>query len=413
MVPEGWQTKNLGNLAEIIGGTTPSKKIAEYWGGDICWATPSDVTALPVARRFIADTAAKITHTGLSGSSLKVLPPGSVLMTSRATIGEVVINRCPMATNQGFCNFIPGDLLDAEFLASWLRHSKPKLISLAGGSTFLEIGKKSIKNLEILFPPLPEQKKIAAILGSVDEAIQATQAVIDQTSKVKQGLLQQLLTRGIGHTRFKQTEIGEIPEGWEVAMLDNVSKRGTGHTPAKKHPDYWNGGIKWVSLQDSKALDRLYIYETAAEISQEGIANSSAVLHPEGTVVVSRDAGVGKSAITADEMAVSQHFIAWLCGPRLNNHFLYYWLQYLKPTFEHIAIGSTIKTIGMPFFKSMKVPVPPKDEQERIQNILVGFDRRVFDGQREVDRLMIIKKGLMQDLLTGRVRVGKGTKAIV
>ena len=153
---------------------------------------------------------------------MRLLNPGSVLMTSRATIGEVVINMVPMATNQGFCNFIPNSSIHAEYLSTWLKFSKNRLEMVAAGSTFLEISKKTLKNIEIDLPPLPEQKKIAAVLSSVDDAIQATQAVIDQTRRVKQGLLQQLLTCGIGHTRFKQTEIGEIPEGWEFKKLTDL-----------------------------------------------------------------------------------------------------------------------------------------------------------------------------------------------
>ncbi len=136
------------------------------------------------------------------------------------------------------------------------------------------------------------------------------------------------------------------PSDWQQVLLDTVAKRGSGHTPDKKHPEYWGGSIKWISLQDSAQLDSLYIDDTAATITAEGINNSSAVLHPKGTVVLSRDAGVGKSAIMSDDMAVSQHFMAWTCSQRLDNHFLYYWLQSKKSEFERIANGNTIKTIG-------------------------------------------------------------------
>jgi type I restriction enzyme, S subunit len=115
-----------------------------------------------------------------------------------------------------------------------------------------------------------------------------------------------------------------LPTGWQVDLLDNVGKRGSGHTPDQEYPEYWNGGIRWVSLADSNKLDKIYISETTKQISELGIRNSSAVLHPPGTVVLSRDAGVGKSAILATDMAVSQHFIAWVCGPKLHNLYLYY-----------------------------------------------------------------------------------------
>jgi len=97
---------------------------------------------------------------------------------------------------------------------------------------------------------------------------------------------------------------------WEEQKIEDLTTRGSGHTPNKKKPGYYNGGIKWVSLADSKKLDNGYISETTIEISKEGLKNSSAVLHPPGSVIISRDAGVGKSAVLYSEMAVSQHFIA-------------------------------------------------------------------------------------------------------
>ncbi len=261
--------------------------------------------------------------------------------------------------------------------------------------------------MEVSFPlpPLPEQKKIAAILSSVDEAIQARRAVIEQTRRVKEGLLQDLLTRGIGHTRFKQTEIGEIPEEWKVAFLDEVALRGSGHTPSKSFPEYWNGATKWVSLADSQVLDRVYLSKTDKTITPEGIANSSAVLHPAGTVFVSRDASVGRSAIAACELAVSQHFIAWRCGPKLNNHFLYYFLQRHKAQFERIAVGSTIKTIGLGYFKKLRVPLPPRFEQDGIAERLLCHDQSIWQNETQLAAIQQVKAGLLQDLLTGKVRV--------
>ena len=261
---------------------------------------------------------------------------------------------------------------------------------------------------EIVFlPPLPEQKKIAAILSSVDEAIQATQRVIDQTRRVKEGLLQDLLTRGLPghHTRFKQTEIGEIPEEWEVILLDSVAQRGSGHTPDKKHSEYWGGNIWWVSLADSHRLDAVYLSETTSKITPLGVENSSAVLHPVGTVFVSRDASVGRSAIAAVPLAVSQHFIAWRCGSRLNNHFLYYCLQHHKRRFEQIAAGSTIKTIGLGYFKAFRISLPPLREQQDIAARLFALDQAMWCYEGHCEHVKRVKAGLLQGLLTGKVRV--------
>nr|WP_319539059.1 restriction endonuclease subunit S [uncultured Methanospirillum sp.] len=214
---------------------------------------------------------------------------------------------------------------------------------------------------------------------------------------------------------YKQTEVGVIPEDWDFTLLDNVGKRGSGHTPNKKSPEYWNGNIKWISLKDSEFLDNVYIYDTVAKISQKGLDNSSAVLHPKGTVVLSRDAGVGKSSIMMDVMAVSQHFLAWHCGLQLNNLYLYYWLQSKKQEFERIAMGSTIKTIGLPYFKSLKLPLPKIEEQTAIATALSDVDALISGLDRLIEKKRAIKQAAMQELLTGKRRLpgfdlGKGYK---
>ncbi|MBY6238425.1 restriction endonuclease subunit S [Vibrio harveyi] len=278
------------------------------------------------------------------------------------------------------------------------------------GSTLNGLPQRAFERFELLLPTISEQKKIAAILTSVDDVIEKTQAQIDKLNDLKTGMMQELLTRGVGvdgkpHTEFKDSPVGRIPKGWDCCLLDKVARRGSGHTPDKKKSEYWNDGVKWVSLTDSSKLDKLYISDTAKKISQLGIENSSATLHPKGTVVMARDAGVGKSAIMTSSMAVSQHFMAWVCGEKLDNYFLYYLLQHWKPQFEAIAMGSTIKTIGLPYFKKLQIPVPSIEEQRVISGALKSVDNKMFALERKHKQLTNTKKALMQDLLTGKVRV--------
>ena len=196
-----------------------------------------------------------------------------------------------------------------------------------------------------------------------------------------------------------------IPTGWKHQLIDTLAKRGSGHTPDRAKPEYWDGGVKWVSLTDSDKLDRRWIKDTASEISALGIRHSSAVLNPENTVILSRDAGVGKSAILAEPMAVSQHFIAWRCGPELVPFVLYYWLQYHKGFFERMAVGSTIQTIGLGVFKKLAGTFPPLPEQRKIADILTTWDEALTQLDALIEAQERRKKALMQQLLTGRRRL--------
>jgi type I restriction enzyme S subunit len=242
--------------------------------------------------------------------------------------------------------------------------------------------------LEVKVPPIEEQKKIVEILSAIDEEISKTDEIIFQTEKLKKGLMKEIFKNG------------------HMVLLDAVAKRGSGHTPNKQHPEYWSGGIKWVSLADSSKLDNQYISETDKEISLQGIENSSAVLHKKNTIIVCRDAGIGKTAILgSDNMAVSQHFIAWQCGDELNFKYLYYWFQSQKNVLEQIATGTTIKTIGLSFFKKLQIPLFDIEKQRKISDTLSVIDEKILVNTKYRKALTKLKKGLMLDLLNGKVRV--------
>jgi type I restriction enzyme, S subunit len=161
------RTLTLADCCEIVSGATPSTSVDEYWDGDIFWATPKDLSDL--RSHYISNTLRKISKAGLDSCAANVLPPNSVLFSSRAPIGHVAINTVPMATNQGFKSFIPKrDLIDTKFLFHWLRANRAYLESLGNGATFKEVSKATVSRIEIPLPAVPEQRRIAAILDQTD-----------------------------------------------------------------------------------------------------------------------------------------------------------------------------------------------------------------------------------------------------
>lgn len=193
-----WETKRLGEIAEIRSGGTPSTTQPQFWDGSIPWCTPTDITALS-GFKYLSTTSRTITPAGLKASSAEMLPPNSVVMTSRATIGECAINTTTVTTNQGFKNFLPFAETDCEFLYYMLTTQKQGFISLCGGSTFLEISKTQLQQYSLQFPPFPEQSAIAVILSDMDAEIDALEAKVAKARQVKQGMMQELLT---GRTRL-------------------------------------------------------------------------------------------------------------------------------------------------------------------------------------------------------------------
>jgi type I restriction enzyme S subunit len=400
----GWTTQTLGSVAKIS---------TEKVGDNTC--IPMSITSgvglvsqMEKFGRIIAGSSytnyllLKKNDFAYNKSATKEYPEGFIALYSGDELAAV--------PNSIFtCFRIKGDspeplylnyLLLGNLHGKWLRN-------------FIEVGARAHGSLSIdeddllaLPVPLPrgktslrEQQKIAECLSSVDELIAAQARKLDVLKTHKKGLMQRLFTReGETQPRLRFPEFQKAGE-WVDEKLEDLAKRGSGHTPNKVKDEYYNGGIKWVSLADSKRLDQGLISETSIEISEQGIKNSSAVLHPAGSVILSRDAGVGKSAVMSESMAVSQHFIVWTCNNRrLSNWFLYYILQIKKPLFESIASGSTIKTIGLPFFKEMRITVPHVTEQQRIADCLTSLDDLIAAQTQKLQALKTHKKGLMQRL---------------
>lgn len=189
-----WEEATLSELADIRSGGTPSTSDASLWDGDIAWVTPTDITALD-GRKFLLSTSRTISRAGLRQSSAELLPEGTIVMTSRATIGECAIATIPLTTNQGFKNFIPKDRADRDFLYYLLMSLKKGFIELCSGSTFLEIGKTQLTGYTVRVPETKkEQEAIAAVLSDMDAEIQTLESRLAKARAVKEGMMQNLLT---------------------------------------------------------------------------------------------------------------------------------------------------------------------------------------------------------------------------
>lgn len=203
----GWRTTTLGACCEIVSGATPSTGKPQFWDGDIAWATPRDLSRLK--SKFISTTERRITRAGLESCAASVLPPDSVLFSSRAPIGHVAINTLPMATNQGFKSFVPNaNEVDPHFLYHWLRSRRPYLESLGNGATFKEVSKAVVSRVEISLPPLAEQRRIAGVLDRADAIRRKRKAAIRLTDD----LLRSTFLEMFG-------DPGTNPKNWPVKPL--------------------------------------------------------------------------------------------------------------------------------------------------------------------------------------------------
>ena len=398
MVSEGWEKRTLASLADYHNGRAFKPHDWEKEG-------------LPIIR--IAQMTNPIAATDFySGDDIEAkhkINNGDMLFSWSATLAVMLWNRGPAVLNQHIFKVEEKPGIYRYFLYHLLNNSIDALAEHSHGSTMKHIKKGVLKDFIVSVPSLPEQKKIAVILNSVDDAIQVTQAVIDQTRRVKQGLLQQLLTRGIGHTRFKQTEIGEIPETWEVKKLSDLvnPNRPITYGIVQTGPPV-DDGIPCVRVVDL-VKRRICIKELITTTPEINSSYKRTVLQKNdimfalrgeiGHVVIVNNSLVGANltrgvALISPRNTVFPEYLLWVIrSPIVRNEIL-------------IRVnGSALREIPLGELKQAKVPVPPINEQHQIVEQLSSIDNTLVAGEDYLHELYEIKRGLMQDLLTGRVRV--------
>jgi type I restriction enzyme, S subunit len=225
-----WPLVALKDCVRVVGGATPRSEVAAFWEGDIPWTTPKDLSDLD--GKFLNGTPRKITAAGLKSCASEILPPNSVLFSSRAPIGHVAINTVPMATNQGFKSMVPGPRVDASFLYWWLKCHRAQLELLGNGATFKEVSKAIVERIEIPLPPLDEQKRIAAILDQADELRRKRQQALTRLNHLGQAIFMEMF--GDPTTN---------PRGWRTERAEKLAARITVGLVVRPASYYQRSGV--------------------------------------------------------------------------------------------------------------------------------------------------------------------------
>ena len=388
-----WKTVKLGEVTEIIKGGTPSRNVEKYFRGNIAWAIPSDITALD-SFLYIDDTETHITEEALSNSAARLLPVGTVLLTSRATIGETAIATVPMATNQGFANFVCKEKLLNVFLAYYLRYIREKLNDLASGSTFKEVTKGTLLNIEIPFLPLEEQRAIAEALSDVDRLLNALEALIAKKRSIKQAVMQQLLT---GKTRLPG-----FSETWVTKRLGEIFTILAGSSKSQ----YITQGGKYIVVDmGSVATDGQLIVSKFTDYEGDFLK--------EGDLVMPKDdIGGGKiigkvAYIDANNLYVlGDHVYALRLIEGFPKFFSYLINRYETNSSLKSKVGGSAQLgLSRKAVVEQEVPIPTYEEQRTIAAVLSDMDAEITALEQRRSKTRAIKQGMMQLLLTGRVRL--------
>lgn len=420
--PADWEQKEIRQIGSVIGGGTPSREVPSFWRGTIPWVTPGEVSGN--ATKLLYDTDEHISSAGLAGSGANLVPAGSLLVTTRATLGARVINAVPMATNQGFKSIVFKAPEEAGYYFHLFEKVKPELVRRASGTTFLEISSAEFGTIKVPSPDLTEKQIIANILDTLDAAINQTNTIVTKLKAVKRGFLHDLLTRGIdesGELRpsqvdaphlYKESPLGWIPKEWEVCALSQLGMGGLVNGVFKE-PLRVGSGVPLVNVADLYRGESINLGEcelfaatetersrydvhigdiffTRSSLKLEGIAQTSYVATEVESAVF--ECHVMRLRPNAEKVA-ARFLKEWCSGSYARKHFMAHSKQV------------TMTTISQDGICTLQCPKPPLDEQFEAVQRIGAIDARINSESTMADKLRATRQALMNDLLFGRIRV--------
>lgn len=408
-LPKGWEEVTLESVTnKMQSGGTPKSTNEDFYNGKIPFVKIEDITS---SKKFLTKTKITINEEGLKNSSAWLVPKNSILYSMYASLGFLAINKIPVATNQAIMNIIPNsEKVDLEYLYQFLLDLKNKIDKFIDQTTQKNLNAQKVKNFLIPLPPLEEQKKIADILSTVDKKIAFVEENINATEELKKGLIQKLLTEGIGHTEFKDSELGRIPESWELKRLNSVCNKitdGSHFSPiANKNTGFYIATVKDMLLNTFNINTCTHIGENDFKLLE---ANGC---KPEnGDILFSKDGTIGKTFVYKDMeiplVLLSSIAIIKPIYKVLDSSFTMHVLKsnIFYKQLNGLSSGSALKRVVLKAIKEIRIPLPALEEQKQIAEILSTVDKKLENLKEKKQSFEELKKGLMQKLLTGEVRV--------
>jgi len=396
-IPNNWGVIRLGDkeIAKVIMGQSPPSNTYNEKGEGLPF--------LQGKLEFGEIYPSPVTY---CSNPIKIAEQGDILISVRAPVGDVNLAPYRLCIGRGLAaiRFNPKKA-SSWFYFYYLQRVKNFLENLGKGSTFKAINKDDLASLKIAFPPLPEQERVAEVLFAVDLAVQKVDEAIARVERLKKGLMQQLLTKGIGHKEFKQTPIGKIPKHWELKELKNVAKVVSGFTFPLKLQGRRKGKYPFVKVGDMSGFHK-YVISADNYVDDMDIEKLRGKPFPKGTIIFPK-IGMAMRLNRYRILGVDALFdnnVAGIIPREIDNEFLYYYLSGKVDLFK-LAGTTTVPSITKNTLESLKIPYPSLTEQRKIGDVLSSVDNILFLKERKKEKLVQMKRRLMDLLLTGKVRV--------
>lgn len=378
--PKKYKIKDIG---QVVGGGTPSTSNPEYYGGTIPWLSPKDLSNH--IHRYISHGEKNITALGLANSSAKIMPAGTILMSSRAPIGYLAIAANDICTNQGFKSIVPNiDMVDSEYLYYYLKYHIEEIKSLGVGTTFAEISGKLLENYEVELPELILQKRVSSIISAIDSKIELNQTINDNLSRQCQTIFDAMIVDGKVESELRLTDIANFQNG--LPMQKNRPQNGMG-----------------LPVLKIKELNQGYCDESS-ERCREDIKQS--VLINDGDVVFSWSGSLMAKIWCGGKCGLNQHLFK-VTSDQYPLWFYYGWLQHHMPHFIEIAANkaTTMGHICRNHIEDAVISYPPKSIMKKVDSILSPLYNEQISLMKEINQLGILRDYVLSRLMSGEIDV--------
>jgi len=400
-LPDGWKWTRLGDVADFIGGGTPDKSNHDYWNGIIPWASVKDIKG-----KFLFSTEDTITEIGLKESASNLCEKEGLILVTRIAPGKAIISKIQTAINQDLKIIQTKE--NKLLLKYFFDFYEDEIKNLSSGTTVKGIKLDVLEQIPFPLPPtLAEQQRIVnrieTMFAKLDQAQEKAQTVLDSFETRKAAILHKAFT---GQLRIDNEEL--TIDDWEDTTIGECCKLGSGGTPSKSHPEYYeNGDIPWLKTGE---IDWNDIYDVEEKITNEGVENSSAKIFPAESVVVAMyGMGVtrGKAAIIKIPTTTNQAVCVLQPNEKLNNRFLFYYFMCNYWQIREQSVGGNQLNLSGKIIASFPIKLPPLNYQLSIVNfldtVLEKESRAKEAAQTVLDQIALLKKSILARAFRGEL----------
>ncbi|WP_373495501.1 restriction endonuclease subunit S [Aquiflexum sp.] len=387
----------IGNCCKVVSGATPKREVKEFWkNGNFNWFTPKDLSG--ISSKYIENSPEKISELGLKSCSAQLIPPNSLLLSSRAPIGHLAINLTETSTNQGFKSLVPGKQIDVEYLYYAIKKIVPYLQDIGNGATFKELSKSKVENVLIPLPALPTQQKIAAVLDKADAIRKRSQQILVKYDQLAQSVFLDMFGDPVKNEK-----------GWEVKPLGIFGSFKNGLNYSKDDSGF---EIKCIGVGDFKSKYQIDDFMGLSSISISALPSKDFLLK-DGDLVFVRSNGnqelVGRCvAVYPKSETVS--FSGFCIRFRLGSNDLstvYLTQLFRNSRFKKAMLnggrGANIQNINQQILSNLKINVPPFNLQNQFASIISQIEKQKAQTQLELNRAEELYQSLLQRAFTGEL----------